>query len=323
MTVPSGPLVIRNLRAFLARCRRGDGGVRPGLGRGYRGTSDTGLSDLAAPVYALVLEETFGFRALDRARTRRFIERCRGGDGLYRSRGDGSVPAHLVLYDTMQAHLGLRIIAEPRVSRAGLARTVRAVKRLFTPSAGREFPAYALDFFGQFFAVVDRPLPPRIGRAVWRAYLGRYRRGEVGGHVASTFHFVRHALQQGRAVPHARAILDRTLALQRRDGSWNRMPDRSWDVHATFDGTFIVRQLGARLGWTPACTRALEGAGRFALACRNPDGGFGHFPGAASDVDACYFQTGTLVTAGVLPARPVPAGLARVLGWGHLFPARP
>lgn len=313
-------MIVQGLRAFLARCRRDDGGVRPGLKTGYRGTSDTRLSDLAAPVYALILEETFGFRALDRARTRRFIGRCRGGDGLYHSR-NASTPIHLVLYDTMQAQLGLRIIGGNRVPRAGLARTIGAVTRLFTPAVARGFPAYALDFFGQFFAIVNRPVPRRIARTVWRAYLARLSRGEVGGHVASTFHFVRHALLAGREVPHARAILDRTLALQRRNGSWNRMPDRSWDVHATFDGCFIVRQLGARLGWTPGCTRALEGAARYALSCRNPDGGFGHFPGAVSDVDAAYFQAGTLVLAGALPARPIPAGLARVLGWGHVFPA--
>jgi len=320
-TEASGSEVIEGLRRFLAGCRRSDGGVRPGLDRRYRGTSDTALSDLAAPVYALILEETFGFRVLNRRRTRRFIERGRDSDGLWRRARAPDPPAHLVLYDTMQALLGLRIIAGGRLSRAGLGRTIRGVRSLLVPGAERSFPPYALDFFGQFFAIVGRPLPPRIGCAVWRAYLARYGRGEVGGHVASTFHFVRHALQQGRKVPHAWEILRRTLALQRRDGSWNRMPDRSWDVHATFDGCFIVRRLGERLGWTPQCTRALAGAARYAMSCRNPDGGFGHFPGAASDVDAAYFQAGTLVMSGCLSARPVPPRLASVLGWGHVFPA--
>jgi len=320
-TAASGAEVIEGLRRFLAGCRRSDGGVRPGLDHRYQGASDTALSDLAAPVYTLILEETFGFRVLDRRRTRRFIERGRNPDGLWRAAGAPDAPAHLVLYDTMQALLGLRILGGGRLPRIGQERTIGGVRRLLAAGAARSFPPYALDFFGQFFAILGRPLPGAIARAVWKAYRARYRAGEVGGHVASTFHFVRHALLAGRRVPDAPAILRRTLALQRRDGSWNRMPDRSWDVHATFDGTFIVRQLGFRIGWSPACTRALEGAARYALACRNPDGGFGHFPGATSDVDAAYFQAGTLVMSGRLSATPVPLRLARVLGWGHVFPA--
>jgi hypothetical protein len=37
------------------------------------------------------------------------------------------------------------------------------------------------------------------------------------------------------------------------------------------------------------------------LRCRNPDGGFGHFPGQPSDMDAVYLQFGTLIQAGLIP----------------------
>ena len=65
---------------------------------------------------------------------------------------------------------------------------------------------------------------------------------------------------------------------------------------------------------------AIERAAQWALACRNVDGGFGHYPGSPSDADAIYFQVGTLVMAGFLtPAAPLPPD-AHLLGWGHLFP---
>jgi hypothetical protein len=55
-------------------------------------------------------------------------------------------------------------------------------------------------------------------------------------------------------------------------------------------------------------------------AYRNPDGGFGHYPGWTSDADAVYFQVGTLVMAGFLkPAEPLPKD-PHLLSWGHLFP---
>ncbi len=70
----------------------------------------------------------------------------------------------------------------------------------------------------------------------------------------------------------------------------------------------------------PASARSR--AARWALNCRNADGGFGHFPGSPSDADAVYFQVGTLVLAGWLkPAEKLPHD-AHLLGWGHLLPVR-
>lgn len=308
---------------YILACARGDGGLNPNPCPAYRGRSDTSFSDIAAVSYALILEETLGFRVLNREKTLRFLNRCRGNDGLYHSirrfKKTGETP-YLRIYNTLQARLGMRIIGGNRVEPAGLGASVRAVARIYARGDYRKFPPYALDFLGQFYHVVKRPFPDRQARAVSREYLKRYRDGEVAGHVASTFHYVRHALLTGQPLPQSGEILRRTLALQRREGSFNNMPDPDWDVHATFDGCFIVRQLGARLGRRPAHARALRAAGRYALRCRNKDGGFGHFPGCRSDMDAVYFHAGTLVMAGMLPARHLPGDLAKVLGWGHVFP---
>jgi hypothetical protein len=111
-------------------------------------------------------------------------------------------------------------------------------------------------------------------------------------------------------------MLARVLRDQKPDGSWLLNPPAR-DRHATFDAVFVVHQLGKD---RPECRRALARAAAWALSCRNPDGGFGHFPGSPSDADAVYFQVGTLVMAGYLkPAQPLPEA-APLLGWGHLMP---
>jgi len=308
-----GKGIIKGLEEYIRACRKVDGGVRPNPDPGYGGYSDTSFSDIAAPVYALILEETLGFRSLDRKKTAMFLAKRRGTDGLYRSRPGGK--PQLILYETLQALLGLRIIGGSLP--AGIAdRSARAVAQLFRKHGIGDFPFYALDFYAQFYSILGRCVPPPIARAVWERYSSSLKDGEVGGHVASTFHFVHFARLMGRRVPDAGKIAEKALAIQKRDGSFNRMPDPDWDVHATFDGAFVVRQLA----FGKARKKALGGAARYALSCRNPDGGFGHFPGRKSDLDACYFHAGTLVMAGVLPVSKVPTGLARVLGWGHLFP---
>ena len=72
----------------------------------------------------------------------------------------------------------------------------------------------------------------------------------------------------------------------------------------------------------PEARKALDSAAKWCLACRNKDGGFGHFPGSTSDADANFFHIGTLIMAGFLkPADPLPPD-AHLLGWGHLFPVR-
>jgi len=78
----------------------------------------------------------------------------------------------------------------------------------------------------------------------------------------------------------------RVLHDQKPDGSWLlNLPSR--DRHATFDAVFTLRQLGHDRA---DCRSAIGRAARWALSCRNADGGFGHFPGSTSDADANYFQ---------------------------------
>ena len=84
----------------------------------------------------------------------------------------------------------------------------------------------------------------------------------------------------------ADAIVTRVLRDQKPDGSW-QLHQPSWDVHAGFDAVFTLKQLGRD---RVDCRQAIGKAATWALQCRNADGGFGHFPGYASDIDAIYFH---------------------------------
>jgi hypothetical protein len=75
-----------------------------------------------------------------------------------------------------------------------------------------------------------------------------------------------------------------------------------------------LRQLG---GKSEAVRRAIQKGADWALGCRNADGGFGHYPGRHSDMDAVYFQFGTLIQAGRLPAAKLDLPDGHTLSWGH------
>jgi hypothetical protein len=53
------------------------------------------------------------------------------------------------------------------------------------------------------------------------------------------------------------------------------------------------------------------------MTCRNPDGGFGHYPKWHSDMDAVYFQFGTLIQAGRIPGAKADIPDGHTLSWGH------
>jgi geranylgeranyl transferase type-2 subunit beta len=112
-------------------------------------------------------------------------------------------------------------------------------------------------------------------------------------------------------------MVARVLRDQKSDGGWDiKQPD--WDVHACFDALFILRQLNEH---NPDVQRAIARGAEWALRCRNPDGGFGHFPGRHSDMDAVYFQLGSVIQAEQVPGAR--SDLDGTLGWGHaMSPAR-
>ena len=140
--------------------------------------------------------------------------------------------------------------------------------------------------------------------------------GYLQDHVAATFHLVHFYRLTGQPTPKADAIVQRVLRDQRPDGGWQLMKDRSWDVHSCFDAVFILRQIG---GNSSACRTAIDKAANWALSCRNPDGGFGHYPGWHSDMDAVYFQLGTLIKAGRIPGTDFDRPDGEVLGWGDVM----
>jgi geranylgeranyl transferase type-2 subunit beta len=137
--------------------------------------------------------------------------------------------------------------------------------------------------------------------------------GYVQDHVAATFHMAHFFRLLGEPTPKAREMVARAVRDQKADGGWNfKAPD--WDVHACFDALFILRQLG---GDAPEVRRAIEKGGRWALGCRNADGGFGHYPGRHSDMDAVYFNFGAMIQAGMVPGATLNLPDAHTLGWGH------
>jgi roadblock/LC7 domain-containing protein len=161
----------------------------------------------------------------------------------------------------------------------------------------------------------DRPIPKKADRGI-RALMVQDETGYTNDHVAATFHASHYYRLVGEETPRAKEMVARILRDQKADGSWLlNMPAR--DRHATFDAVFTLVQEGDD---SPPCRAAIRRAGRWALSCRNPDGGFGHYPGSPSDADAVYFQVGTLVMAGILkPTAPLPRD-PHLLSWGHLMP---
>jgi hypothetical protein len=81
---------------------------------------------------------------------------------------------------------------------------------------------------------------------------------------------------------------------------------------------FILRQLG---GGREPVRDALRSGGRWALGCRNEDGGFGHYPGRRSDMDAVYFKFGAMIQAGIVEGVLKDLPDPRILGWGHVMPS--
>jgi geranylgeranyl transferase type-2 subunit beta len=176
-------------------------------------------------------------------------------------------------------------------------------------------PAYSTSFFPLAYLAYGQPIPAEADRRI-RATMKQAADGYLNDHIAATFHAAHYYRLVGEATPMANQIIERVLRDQKSDGSWMlNLPSR--DRHATFDAVFTLHQLGHDRA---DCQTAIQKATRWTLSCRNPDGGFGHFPGSPSDADANYFQAGLLVMSDFLkPVNPLPPD-PHLLSWGHLMP---
>lgn len=296
---------------FIVRCRRADGGFAPSPDGNYTGESDTKFSDLAAVTYAAVLARTMGWDLPGKEQSIAFVRKHQRPDGRFVNlAGKHDPESDLgVLYNTTQGVVALRALGE----KAGTD-PLPIVGRLLEGDSYKKLPWYTTSFFPLLCAALDKPFPDS-----WREKLTRHmeqnqaKDGYLGDHVAASFHMAHFYRLIGEPTPHAREMVARVLRDQKTDGGWNiKEPD--WDVHACFDAMFILRQLG---GDDPRVKHAMARGAEWSLACRNPDGGFGHFPGRHSDMDAVYFQFGTLIQAGRVPGARLGLPDAQTLGWGH------
>jgi prenyltransferase beta subunit len=308
------PAAIREgLHAFIDKTAQPDGSFRPGIDSEYPGISDSAYSDLAPVAYAVILSKTFGWKLPHEAKTIAWLLARQRADGAFVN-VKGTVDAASApgrVYNTTQALVALHALGvRPR-------HDPRPVFVQVMHDDYRSLPAYSTSFFPLAYAAFGSPFPEEADRKLTRLMV-QADDGYLNDHIAATFHGVHYYRLLGRQTPKADAILRRVLAEQKPDGSWLRNPPAR-DRHATFDAVFVLHQLGVD---RPDCRRAVDRAAAWARTCRNADGGFGHYPGSPSDMDAVYFQIGTLVMAGVLnPAELLPRE-PQLLGWGHLLPVR-
>jgi len=302
---------LSGLRKFFTKTARADGSFANGIDPEYRGMSDSAYSDLAAVTYAVTLHKTFGWKLPHEDATRRFLlsRQQANGDFFNVSGTVDPKSAEGRVYNTTQGIVALHALgAKPRYD------PLRVFEDILQQDY-KTLPAYSTSFFPLAYLAYGQPIPAEADRRI-RATMMQAPDGYLNNHVAATFHASNYYRLVGAPTPMAERIIERVLRDQKPDGSWFlNQPSR--DRHATFDAVFTLRQLGHERA---DCRATIERATRWALSCRNPDGGFGHFPGSTSDADAIYFQAGTLVMAGYLkPAEPLPND-PHLLSWGHLMP---
>jgi geranylgeranyl transferase type-2 subunit beta len=308
---PDGLRLARETFEFVIRCRRDDGSYAASPDPAYIGESDTKFSDLAALTYAAVLAKSLGWELPGKERSIALVRGHQTSDGHFVNLGGMRDPASdlAILYNTTQGVVALRALgAKPQMD------PLPAVSRLLAGDAYKKLPWYTTSFFPLVCAALGKPFPRE-----WRDKLARHMEasqaadGYLGDHVAATFHLAHFFRLLGEPTPRASEIVARVLKDQKPDGGWNiKEPD--WDVHACFDAVFLLRQLG---GDDPKVRRAIERGADWSLGCRNPDGGFSHFPRGHSDMDAVYFQLGTLIQAGRVAGVRRDLTDAHTLGWGH------
>ena len=296
---------------FIERCARADGGYSPSPDPQYPGSSDTGESDLAAVTYAATLAKTLGWKLPHPERSVDFIQGHQQPSGVFVSFAGKFNPQEdlAVLYNTTQGVVSLRALgAKPKTD------PTHVFDRFFEKGAFQKLPWYTTSFFPLVYAALGKPFPAEQREAITRHMVEKQAAdGYLDDHVAATFHMAHFFRLIGEPTPRADAMVKRVLRDQKPDGGWHlKAPD--WDVHSCFDAVFILRQLS----WSSAPSRAaIERGAQWSAACQNPDGGFGHYPHEHSDMDAVYFQLGTLIQAELIPGANFDLPDGQTLSWGH------
>jgi geranylgeranyl transferase type-2 subunit beta len=308
---PTAEEVLAGLRAFYDKTARPDGSFQPGIDPAYRGMSDCAASDLAAVTYAVTIHKTFGWKLPHEAKTTEFLlSRQKENGTFFNVAGtvDPDSPEGRT-YNTTQGLVALHALGvKPRFNPL-------PVFEALLKEDYKTLPPYSTSFFPLAYLCAGQPIPEQADRGI-RALMVQDETGYLNDHIAATFHASHYYRLIDEETPKSQEMVARILRDQKPDGSWLlNLPSR--DRHATFDAVFTLVQEGQGRA---DCRAALRRAARWALSCRNADGGFGHFPGSTSDADAVYFQVGTLVMAGFLkPADPLPKD-PHLLSWGHLMP---
>lgn len=306
--------ILNGVQDFLNRTANEDGSFRPGIDSSYKGSSDTGLSGIAAPTYATIICKTFGWSLPDADKTSDFFIESQKPDGAFYHRTGSMDPNGPLakLYNTVQSVVSLRLLGlEPKYD------PMPVIEYFFNGDEYTKLPLYTTSFFPLFYTATGKEMPDYIDNAM-RNYILREQGddGYLQDHVAATFHAAHYFRLTGRPTPKAGKMVERVLHDQKEDGSWHLFePD--WDVHACFDALFILRQLGDQED--QKIKEAYQKAMNWMLQCHQPDGGFTHFPDeTVSDMDAVYFHIGGLVESGYLVPRKDLEN-EEIMGWGHVM----
>jgi len=304
--------ILQGIREFIRNVANPDGSFRPGINPDYKGTSDTGLSGIAAPAYATILCSTFGWALPYAARTTEFLLSCQRPDGAFYA-PSGSMDSNeplSKLYNTVQGVVSLRLLGvQPAYD------PMPVIGYFFNDGEFKELPLYTTSFFPLFYFAMHQKMPENVDNRM-REYILQEQKadGYLQDHVAATFHAAHYFRLTGRQVPKATEMTERVIRDQKEDGSWHLM-DPDWDVHACFDALFILRQVADQRD--PRVTEAYQKANEWIIRCRKPDGGFTHYPEETeSDMDAVYFHAGALVETGYLKIKPDLEN-EEIMGWGH------
>ncbi|HWB06666.1 MAG TPA: prenyltransferase/squalene oxidase repeat-containing protein [Verrucomicrobiales bacterium] len=308
---PSPDEVLAGLREFYRKTARPDGSFQPGIDPGYGGMSDSAHSDIAPVTYAVTIHRTFGWELPDKTKTSEFLLGRQKETGAFFNAAGTVDPssAEGKVYNTTQGLVALHALGlKPRFNPLPVFEEV--LKEDY-----KQLPAYSTSFFPLAYLCAGHAIPEKADRGI-RALMVQDDTGYMNSHIAATFHASHYYSLVGEETAKSQEIIARTLRDQNPDGSWFlNMPSR--DRHATFDAVFTLLHEGQG---REDCRTSIQRAARWALSCRNADGGFGHYPGSTSDADANYFQVGTLVMSGFLkPADPLPPD-PHLLSWGHLMP---